>query len=122
MEGRGEGGRKILLCLSSDTSREFFPQNTRAQFSNKLPRPVINREFKKFTASIISLGLNRRELVTRHVRVHLKELKGQVEGQGFTHVLGRVNYITQGRSEEDGGEEEEEDGGDEEGGEEEKED
>ncbi len=82
------------VCLSSDASKEYFQNNTRTKFVNKLPRPYVNYEGNKFTIRPLAIGLTPDITKPRpapcHLRIHLLELEGQVEGQHYKHLLASV--------------------------------
>ncbi len=80
--------KKSAICLSSNTSKDLFPDNTQSEFANQLPRPITNREGKRFHVRLKSLAVTTETANSERVRsgvakIIIYELESQTEGMEY---------------------------------------
>ncbi len=91
------------VCLSSAANLDLFPGNEPTEFQNELPAPFVSRVGTYLSVSLVGLGVHTDVLAPRpaptHLRVYLRELRGQAEGRRFVHLLGSVPLRRSGQYE-----------------------
>lgn len=93
--------RSTYICLSSTSSLKLFPKNTNTSFTNSLPHPIVNTEFKKFHIQMVGIGIVPRLSLrnymqggktTGYLKVHINELEAQKQGRQTTRTAGGFTF------------------------------
>jgi len=93
-----ENGRR-LICLSSSSNLDIFPNNYRTFFSNKCPLTIkSNNPDENLYVRLLAIGLSvdtAQDPQPGHVKVHLYQVGEQLEpafGQDFNRLLGGFTH------------------------------
>lgn len=85
-----------IITLNSFDSINFFPNNQRNNFVNKLPSSLVAPTGKKFylklRAIALSAELTSEDIYAGYVKVHISELTEQQSGTDFNYVLCGFSY------------------------------
>ena len=85
-----------FICLSSDANIETFPSNTPNNFINLLPEPIENKGEGKYYLKVKSVGLSiygeGTTDTSSYIKIHILEIKEQIQGNDFTHFAGGFTY------------------------------
>lgn len=88
---------KSHITLSSDACRDLYPYNSQSEFINLLPNVLENRDDKKFSLKLISIGLSTvvdgdDGVPSGYVKILVNEVEAQREGQEYTRFAGGFTY------------------------------
>lgn len=85
-----------LYVLASNSSRQWFPENSPTSFTCLLPETLRKSSFPdhKFHVRLVSiaLGTASSDRPVGYVKVHLQELEPQRSGEEFTQVVGGFQF------------------------------
>ncbi len=88
----------MYICLTSNANEDIYPENTRTNFTNRLPSSWTSKDGKPFYLTLKTIFISTADLAfqdisqVNYLKVHVFELEPQRFDQKFNHCAGGFQY------------------------------
>lgn len=90
-------GYKSHITLISDSCLEIYPDNTQSDFTNIFPQTLNNRDDKKFSIKLVTIGLSNHVaedhgIPSGYLKILINAIEDQRDGQQYTKCVGGITF------------------------------